>query len=52
MTGYTVHTGSSEDFASGWDRVFGDKKKKASQGKEKSPKAKAKSSGQKPKKKK
>ncbi len=22
MTGYTVHTGSSEDFAEGWDRIF------------------------------
>lgn len=23
MTGYTVHTGSSKKFASGWERVFG-----------------------------
>ena len=23
MTGYTVHTGSNEDFSSGWDRIFG-----------------------------
>lgn len=22
MTGYTVHTGSSKKFVSGWDRVF------------------------------
>lgn len=22
MTGYTVHTGASEKFVSGWDRVF------------------------------
>lgn len=22
MTGYTVHTGSSEKFAAGWDRIF------------------------------
>lgn len=22
MTGYTVHTGTSEAFASGWDRIF------------------------------
>jgi hypothetical protein len=22
MTGYTVHTGSSEKFASGWDQIF------------------------------
>lgn len=24
MTGYTVHTGASKKFVSGWDRVFGD----------------------------
>jgi hypothetical protein len=23
MTGYTVHTGTSKKFVSGWDRVFG-----------------------------
>lgn len=23
MTGYTVHTGTSKKFASGWDSVFG-----------------------------
>lgn len=31
MTGYTVHTGASEKFVEGWDRVFakdGDKKPK------------------------
>ena len=22
MTGYTVHTGSNENFASGWDQIF------------------------------
>ena len=22
MTGYTVHTGSSEKFAAGWDQIF------------------------------
>lgn len=22
MTGYTVHTGSSEKFSEGWDRIF------------------------------
>lgn len=22
MTGYTVHTGSSEKFSSGWDQIF------------------------------
>lgn len=25
MTGYTVHTGTSKKFISGWDRVFSDK---------------------------
>ncbi|MEZ6123170.1 MAG: hypothetical protein R3C49_08365 [Planctomycetaceae bacterium] len=24
MTGYTVHTGASKKFVSGWDRIFGD----------------------------
>lgn len=24
MTGYTVHTGASKKFVSGWDRVFGE----------------------------
>ena len=43
MTGYTVHTGSSEDFAAGWDRIFGEKKKDKKP-KKKSPKAKAKKS--------
>ncbi|MCA9073632.1 MAG: hypothetical protein KDA93_01265 [Planctomycetaceae bacterium] len=28
MTGYTVHTGASEKFVEGWDKVFGDQKKK------------------------
>lgn len=23
MTGYTVHTGTSKKFVSGWDKVFG-----------------------------
>lgn len=23
MTGYTVHTGASKKFVSGWDKVFG-----------------------------
>jgi hypothetical protein len=26
MTGYTVHTGASKKFVSGWDRVFGDER--------------------------
>jgi hypothetical protein len=25
MTGYTVHTGSTERFAEGWNRIFGGK---------------------------
>ncbi len=29
MTGYTVHTGSTEKFAEGFDRVFGGAKKEA-----------------------
>jgi hypothetical protein len=28
MTGYTVHTGSNQNFREGWDRVFGKGKKK------------------------
>jgi hypothetical protein len=34
MTGYTVHTGSNDKFAAGWDQVFSDTgpaKKKAKQ---------------------
>lgn len=27
MTGYTVHTGASKKFVSGWDTVFGAEKK-------------------------
>lgn len=49
MTGYTVHTGASKKFVSGWDKVFGNApaEKKAAgkssgkaQGKSKSVKAK------------
>lgn len=32
MTGYTVHTGSTEQFAQGWDRVFSGKNKKSGSG--------------------
>ena len=49
MTGYTVHTGTSKKFISGWDRVFSDKP--AAQG-EKAAEKKDKSSGAKKKKKK
>jgi hypothetical protein len=38
MTGYTVHTGSTEKFSTGWDRIFQGKKKAA--GKSKSSAAK------------
>ncbi|MEX0726151.1 MAG: hypothetical protein WEB58_07300 [Planctomycetaceae bacterium] len=27
MTGYTVHTGSNEQFSEGWDKIFGGGKK-------------------------
>lgn len=29
MTGYTVHTGSSEKFSQGWDQIFQGQKKQA-----------------------
>jgi len=28
MTGYTVHTGSNDNFRNGWDEIFSGKKKK------------------------
>ena len=43
MVGYTVNTGTSEEFAAGWDRVFGGDKKpvtKKKPAKKKSAKAK------------
>ena len=47
MTGYTVHTGSSERFATGWDQIFSSKSTKKEDGskpkKKSSAKAKAKS---------
>ena len=47
MTGYTVHTGASKKFVSGWDRIFGDSSAdetgpKAAKKKSKSKKAAAK----------
>ncbi|MFQ5733851.1 MAG: hypothetical protein ACE5KM_18080 [Planctomycetaceae bacterium] len=33
MTGYTVHTGSTEKFSDGWDRIFRGKSAKTSAGK-------------------
>lgn len=54
MTGYTVHTGSSEKFSTGWDAIFQSpaKKKTAAPKKaaKKSPKASQKSSQPKAKK--
>jgi hypothetical protein len=32
MTGYTVHTGSTEKFAAGWDEIFKSGKKKPTVG--------------------
>lgn len=52
MTGYTVHTGTSDQYASGWDRVFkeeGSGKKSASRkaSKKTAKKSKSRSSGKK-----
>ncbi len=35
MTGYTVHTGASKKFVSGWDSIFGDDTKKTAGSKKK-----------------
>lgn len=35
MTGYTVHTGASKKFVSGWDRIFSDKAEETKSSKEK-----------------
>ena len=43
MTGYTVHTGASKKFVSGWDNVFGNAPAKMAAGKSAAT-AKAKSS--------
>lgn len=52
MTGYTVHTGSSELFSSGWDAIFksGAKKKATEKSTAKTPKAAQKTSKPKAKK--
>ena len=42
MTGYTVHTGASKKFVSGWDKVFGNGQAEKPDGKTTS-KAKSKS---------
>ena len=57
MTGYTVHTGSTEKFSEGWDKIFksGAKKKAGGKAPTKSvaakgaPKAKAKAKAKKKK---
>lgn len=46
MTGYTVHTGASKKFVSGWDKVFGNAQTEKSDEKSKSKsKSKAKAKG-------
>lgn len=53
MTGYTVHTGASKKFVSGWDRIFNESDSDAAASKATGKKAKAKkSSGKKKSKKK
>lgn len=53
MTGYTVHTGASKKFVSGWDRVFGDSDSPTkATGSPKAKKAKSQEKGGKAKKKK
>ncbi|MDZ4684457.1 MAG: hypothetical protein SH850_05160 [Planctomycetaceae bacterium] len=47
MTGYTVHTGSNQQFTSGWDRVFSSSGAKKSSAKTAAKAAKAKKSGKK-----
>jgi len=53
MTGYTVHTGASKKFVSGWDRIFSDSKsaQAASGATQKKSKSKSKKSAGKKKKK-
>jgi hypothetical protein len=46
MTGYTVHTGSTEKFASGWDEIFKTKKAKDKKSARKTSVAKNKSAKQ------
>jgi|GEM_PF-2152763 len=48
VTGYTVHTGSTDDFSKGWDQIFGEKTVK----KEKKKKSKKQTSAKKDSKKK
>ncbi len=37
MTGYTVHTGSTEKFSTNWDQIFAGKQAKAAGGSPKTP---------------
>ncbi|MBS0263067.1 MAG: hypothetical protein JSS02_14075 [Planctomycetes bacterium] len=46
MTGYTVHTGSTEKFAAGWDQIFkAAARGKSATGKKAAPKKTAKKAG-------
>lgn len=42
MTGYTVHTGASKQFVSGWDRIFQSAEAAEKTADEKKPKSSAK----------
>ncbi|MGE3314257.1 MAG: hypothetical protein AB7O26_04000 [Planctomycetaceae bacterium] len=44
MTGYTVHTGSTEKFSSGWDNIFSNRKSAKKSAPRKAAAAKAKKS--------
>ena len=50
MTGYTVHTGASKKFVSGWDRIFSDEDTPAGTKGQAKKKKKATKKGKKPKK--
>ena len=52
MTGYTVHTGSTEAFADSYDKIFGAKKKSTNKKATKKKAVKAKAKKTRPKKKK
>jgi hypothetical protein len=41
MTGYTVHTGSTEKFSKGWDQIFGNQTAAKTGASQKAPAAKA-----------
>lgn len=47
MTGYTVHTGSSEKFSEGWDQIFKQGQKKAAAKKAETPAAAGKAASEK-----